>query len=193
MAQERMRDIIIQLKAIKESKNLTIQNILDTLDRENQHLAKSTVIKVFSEGGEDLTYQYDTIRTLADVMFRVYSTDEQDNPEIKGLKSTIQLQNIMIDQLKEQLETERRNAEETASSCYRRIEFLRDRVEKQDVRIEQKDRLITIMLMQKYVPNFDIGNGMQKYFEDTLAEVSEYLGTSNPTEAQESSAPKSTT
>lgn len=176
MAQERMRDIIVQLKAIKESQNLTIQNILDTLDRENQHLAKSTVIKVFSDSGEDLTYQYDTIRTLADVMFRVYSTDEQDNPEIKGLKSTIQLQNIMIDQLKEQLETERRNAEETASSCYRRIEFLRDRVEKQDVRIEQKDRLITIMLMQKYVPNFDIGNGMQRYLQDTLDEVKEYLG-----------------
>ncbi|MBR0340768.1 MAG: hypothetical protein IJH64_00685 [Oscillospiraceae bacterium] len=180
MAQERMRDIIIQLKAIKESQNLTIQQIIDTLDSENQHLSRSTVVKVFSEGGEELPYQFETIRTLADVMFRVYSVDEGDNPEISGLKSTVQLQNIIIDQLKAQAETEHKAAEETVNSYIRRNEFLRDRVEKQDIRIEQKDRLITIMMMlflKKFDPDFaaGFGNGTQKFIDDTLNEISDYL------------------
>lgn len=177
MAQERIRDIIVQLKAIKENQNLTIQQIIDTLDSENQHLGRSTVVKVFSDGGEDLPYQYETIRTLADVMFRVYSVDEDDNPEISGLKSTVQLQNIIIDQLKAQVETEHKAAEEVAASSYRRIEFLRDRVEKQDIRIEQKDRLITIMLLKMIAEQKDgLSPAIDKYLKETFQEIKEYMG-----------------
>lgn len=177
MAQERMREIIIQLKAIRDNQNLTIQNILDTLDKENQHLSKNTVVKVFSEGGEDLAYQYETIRTLADVMFRVYSSDENDDAEIKGLKKTVQLQNILIDQQREQIEQLKSQVESIESSAHRRIEFLRDRVEKQDIRIEQKDRLITLMLMTNLKRSDpEIGKEMQRYFNETLSEIGEYLG-----------------
>ena len=177
MAQERMRDIIIQLKAIREDRNLTIQNILDTLDRENQHLAKSTVARIFSEDGENLTYQYETIRTLADVMFRVYSSDEEDDAEIKGLKKTVQLQNILIDQLKEQIDQLKIQMQNEESSSLRRIDFLRDRVEKQDIRIEQKDRLITLMLMSHLKQtDKELGKGIQQYFNETMGEVVEYLG-----------------
>ena len=180
MAQERMLDIIIQLKAIKESKNLTIQNILDTLDRENQHLAKSTVSRIFSDDGENLTYQYETIRTLADVMFRVYSSDEEDDAEIKGLKKTVQLQNILIDQLKGQIDQLNAQMESEEASALRRIDFLRDRIEKQDLRIEQKDRLITIMLMANMLGQDKMSGTVKKaieqYFSETMGEVVEYLG-----------------
>lgn len=184
MAQDRIRDIIVQLKTLKESKGLTIQDICDTLDRTNNHLAKNTIVKVFSDGSEDMSYQYDTIRTLADVMFHVYSNDADDNAEIKGLKSTVQYQNIIIDQLKERLENERKAAEDALAAekafNIRRIEFLRDRVERQDIRIEQKDRLITIMMMiylRKIDPDFITNgfNGMHKIFGETLDEIDEYL------------------
>ena len=181
MAQERMRDIIIQLKAIKESKNLTIQNIIDTLDKENQHLAKSTVSRIFSEDGENLTYQYETIRTLADVMFRVYSSDEEDDAEIKGLKKTVQLQNILIDQLKGQIEQLNVQMESEEASALRRIDFLRDRIEKQDLRIEQKDRLITIMLISHLKQaDKDLGRGIQQYFGETMSEITDYLSKDKP-------------
>lgn len=176
MAQERIKDIIIQLKAIKESQNLTIQQIIDTLDRENQHLGRSTVVKVFSDGGEDMPYQIETIRTLANVMFRVYSEDEEDNPEISGLKSTVKLQNILIDQLKAQVENEHKAAEETVNSYIRRNEFLRDRVEKQDLRIEQKDRLITIMLLKTIAEQENgLSPAINKYLKETFTEIKDYM------------------
>lgn len=184
MAQERIKDIIAQLKALKESKGLSIQDICDTLDRTNNHLAKNTVAKIFSDGSEDFGYQYDTIRTLADVMFHVYSNDADDNAEIKGLKSTVQYQNIIIDQLRSQIETERKAAEDALeaekAANIRRVEFLRDRVQKQDLRIEQKDRLITIMMMiyiRKLDPDFAAKGslGMHKVFGETLDEIDEYL------------------
>ena len=176
MAQERIKNIIIQLKSLKESKKLSINEIMDTLDRTNNHLARSTVIKIFSDGSEDYGYQYDTIRTLADALFGVYSTDEDDNAEIKGLKSTVQYQNIIIDQLNSQIEQLKSQIDSVEASALRRIDFLRDRVEKQDIRIEQKDRLITIMLMmhlKRSDPDFD--KGMQRYFNETLSEISDYL------------------
>ena len=49
MAQEKVRNIITQLKKLKDEKNLTINEILDTLDRTNNHLSRPTVIKIFSE------------------------------------------------------------------------------------------------------------------------------------------------
>ncbi len=184
MAQDRIRDIIAQLKALKESKGLSIQDICETLDRTNNHLAKNTIVKIFSDGSEEFGYQYDTIRTLADVMFHVYSNDADDNVEIKGLKSTVQYQNIIIDQLKEQIETERKAAEDALetekAANIRRVEFLRDRVEKQDLRIEQKDRLITMMMMvylRKFDPDFATngGHGLHRVFGETLNEIDEYL------------------
>ena len=176
MAQEKIKSIITQLKKLKDEKKLSINEILDTLDRTNNHLSRSTVIKIFSDGSEDYGYQYDTIRTLADALFGVYSTDESDNPEIKGLKSTIQYQNIIIDQLKEQIEQLKTQMVNEESASLRRIDFLRDRVEKQDIRIEQKDRLITLMLMMHLKrSDKELCNGISEYFQDTLSEIDDYL------------------
>ena len=177
MAQEKAKQIITQLKKLKEEKELSISEIMDTLEKTNNHLSKATVLKIFSDGSEEYGYQYDTIRTLADAMFGVYSSEDSDNAEIQGLKDTVQLQNILIDQLRVQLE-------EAQTSALRRIDFLRDRVEKQDIRIEQKDRLITILLMMHLLGSDKIGDNISKvlrrYFADTLDEIGDWVTKDNP-------------
>lgn len=182
MAQEKIRTIITQLKKLKEEKNLTINEILDILDKTNNHLSRPTVIKIFSEGSEDYGYQYDTIRTLSDTLFGVYSNEDDENAEIKGLKSTIQYQNIIIDQLNSQIEQMKAQIDNLESSAHKRIDFLRDRVEIQDSRIEQKDRLITIMLMfmlsiKNSSSDLDTGivNMLHKYFDETIDDIGKYL------------------
>lgn len=186
MAQQKKRDVILQLKEIKASKGLTNQDVVEALDASNSHLAPNTVQRFFADGSEDdINFQYETIRAIADVLLKVYSTEADDDDEVRGLKQTVQLQNILIDQLHDQLKAQIVEAEHTInkerSDHLRRIEFLRDRVEKQDIRIEQKDRLITIMMMiflKKLDPDFsaEFGNSIQRHIGDTLGEINEYLG-----------------
>ena len=151
----------------------TIQNILDTLDQNGEHMSRKTVAKVFSDGSEDMEFQPDTVRIIADVILKVYEESPDDDPEIKGLKSEIKLQ-------RRQMELLERELEETRAMATRRVEFLRDRVEKQDIRIEQKDRLITIMLMANMLGQDQIkdsaGKALQRYFDETVGEIGEYLG-----------------
>ena len=91
MAEESIKKIIRQLKALKDIKGLTIDDIVETLDKNNSHLAKNTVVKIFSEGSEEAGYQTETIRMIADVMLDVYQDKPEDDPEIKGLKTTLSI------------------------------------------------------------------------------------------------------
>ena len=182
MAQEKIKEVIVQLKEMKERKNLSIDQIIEALDSTNNHLAKNTVVKFFSEGSEDCGYQYETIRAISDVMLNVYSDDADDDDEVRGLKRTVQLQNILIDQLKEQIQKEKIDADSILQSekesNMRRIEFLRDRVNRQDHRIEQKDRLLAIMMiivLKKLDPDLISGCGLDKYYVDTMKSIGEYL------------------
>lgn len=180
MAEESVKKIIRQLKALKDMKGLTIDDIVDTLDRNNSHLARNTVAKIFADGSEEAGYQTETIRMIADVMLDVYREDPQDDPEIRGLKTTVQLQNILIDRLKEQCEDERRAAAEAIEAEKRnnvhRLEFLRERIRVQDHRIDQKDRMIAIMmiaLLKKLDPDLISGASIDSYFKDKLHDLGE--------------------
>lgn len=182
MAEESQKKIIRQLKALKEMKGLTIDDIVDMLDKNNSHLAKNTVVKIFAEGSEEAGYQTETIRMIADVMFDVYKDDPKDDPEIRGLKTTIQLQNILIDRLKEQSEDERKAAAEAVEAEKRnnahRLEFLRERIRVQDHRIDQKDRMIAIMmiaLLKKLGPDLISGANIDQYFSDKMRDLGEQM------------------
>ena len=182
MAEESIKKIIRQLKALKDIKGLTIDDIVETLDKNNSHLAKNTVVKIFSEGSEEAGYQTETIRMIADVMLDVYQDKPEDDPEIKGLKTTIQLQNILLDRLKEQCEDERQAAAEAIEAEKKnnvhRIEFLRERIRVQDHRIDQKDRMIAIMmiaLLKKLDPELISGASIDSYFKDKLHDLGENM------------------
>lgn len=182
MAEESIKKIIRQLKALKDMKGLTIDDIVDTLDKNNSHLARSTVAKIFAEGSEESGYQTETIRMIADVMLDVYQDSPGDDPEIRGLKTTIQLQNILLDRLKEQLEEERKAAaaavEAEKHNNAHRLEFLRERIRVQDHRIDQKDRMIAIMmiaLLKKLDPDLISGASIDQYFSDKLHGLGENM------------------
>ena len=182
MAEESIKKIIRQLKALKDMKGLTIDDIVDTLDKNNSHLARSTVAKIFAEGSEESGYQTETIRMIADVMLDVYQDSPGDDPEIRGLKTTIQLQNILLDRLKEQLEEERKASAAAVEAEKRnnvhRVEFLRERIRVQDHRIDQKDRMIAIMmiaLLKKLDPDLISGASIDQYFSDKLHDLGENM------------------
>ena len=172
MAKGLIRDLIIRLKAVRESQGLTLQNITDTLEENGEHLSRKTITKVFTDGSEDMEFQPDTIRSIADVILKVYEDSPDDDPEIKGLKSEIKLQRRQLELLEHELE-------ETRAMATRRVDFLRDRVEKQDIRIEQKDRLITIMLMANMLgqdkTNKSVGKAIEQYFGEMISEIGDYL------------------
>ena len=68
------------------------------------------------------------------------------------------------------------NVESRCNNEQQSNEFLRDRVEKQDLRIEQKDRLITIMLLKTIAEQENgLSPAINKYLKETFQEVKEYF------------------
>ena len=47
------RDIIIKLKEVREEKNLSITDIENLLEENNEHLSRSTISRIFADGSEE--------------------------------------------------------------------------------------------------------------------------------------------
>lgn len=75
------------------------------------------------------------------------------------------------------------NVESRCNNEQQSNEFLSDRVEKQDLRIEQKDRLIIIMLLKTIAEQENgLSPAINKYLKETFLEIKDYMGESDKEE-----------
>lgn len=142
------RDIIVQLKKVREEKNLSYTDILQMMEENGDFVSKSTLSRVFSEGSEDTSFNYEaTIRPIATALLDIKNIEEDDDPAMQAMKSMIMKNESMIRELHQQLtefrlkadeekisEQEKMNAER--AQWARSIEFLKDQIQKKDERID---------------------------------------------------------
>ena len=61
-----VKEIIINLKQVREEKKLSYGDILKLMEQNGDYLAKSTLSRVFAEGSEECSFKYEeTIRPIA--------------------------------------------------------------------------------------------------------------------------------
>lgn len=114
--QSRIREIILQLKTIKEDKDLTNQDILEMVEASGSSTSMTTLRRLFAEGSENQSFNYrTTIQPIAKVMFAIAEqekvADVDDNvlqAQLDGLKQICELKDSMIQSLERELEAERR-------------------------------------------------------------------------------------
>lgn len=113
--QARTREIIIQLKTIKEDKDLTNQDILDLVEAAGGVTSMTTIRRVFADGSENQNFSYrNTIQPISHALLAVSEsekvtelTDSVLQAQLDGLKQACELKDSIIEAQQKELEAER--------------------------------------------------------------------------------------
>lgn len=114
--QERIREIILQLKAIKEDLGLTNQEIQDMVEANKDSTSSSTIHRLFAPGSENKNFNY---RSTIQPVFRVLTetakakkisdiNDDVLQAQLDALKQESLLKDTIIKDLQKELEGEQR-------------------------------------------------------------------------------------
>lgn len=142
------RDIIVKLKEVRDEKGLSYTNILDLMEKNGDYLSKSTLSRVFADGSEDVSFKYEeTIRPIAKALLDIETIEEDDDMDVKAMKSLLKYKIQRIEELerqvkdletaidKEKLKYHEKMDKERATFS-RSIEFLKEQVSYKDKRID---------------------------------------------------------
>lgn len=114
--QQRIREIILQLKTIKEDKDLTNQDILELVEASGGTTSMTTIRRVFAEGSENQSFNYrNTIQPISHAMLAINApenvADLDENvlqAQFDALKQVVELKDTLIAELNKELEIEQK-------------------------------------------------------------------------------------
>lgn len=100
------RDIIIQLKRVREEKGLSYNDIQRIMEEKSQYpISKSTISRIFSDGSEDLNFRYEeTIRPVAIALLDIETVEDDDSMDVQAMKSLLKYKIERIEELESQIE-----------------------------------------------------------------------------------------
>lgn len=144
-----VKDIIIQLKKVRDQKGLSYNDILDLMENNGDYLSKSTLSRVFADGSEEVSFRYDeTIRPIANALLDIENIEDDDNMDVQAMKSLLKYKMERIEELERQNEELKaeinrekvkyhekldKERERTAKS----IDFLTNQINLKDKRMDQ--------------------------------------------------------
>lgn len=143
------KDIIIQLKKVREERGLSFNDILQIMEDNGDFLSKSTLSRVFADGSEESSFKYEeTIRPIANALLDIDAIEDDDTVDTVAIKTILKYKIERIEELEEALEKkelelaeekvkyhERLDAER--EDYKRRTEFLINQIDLKDKRMDQ--------------------------------------------------------
>ena len=151
------RQIILKLKEVREERNLSYDRIVAMLEANGDYLSKSSVSRVFKDGSEEKSFNYNTtIRPIAKALLDMETIEESDTPEEQAIKIIMKAKidrilelEEMVRELKEQLAHEKLRYHEKLEAERAKFDailtFRSDQIVKKDERI---DNLIEMLKKQ---------------------------------------------
>ena len=142
------RQIILKLKEVREERNLSYDKIVSMLETNGDFLSKSSVSRVFKDGSEDKSFNYNTtIRPIAKALLDMETIEEDDSPEEQAMKIIMKAKMDRILELEEQVrELKEQNAHEKIhyhekldkerETFRRSLDFMKHQIELKDKRID---------------------------------------------------------
>ena len=159
------RDLILKLKAVREEKNLSYNDILRQMEQNGYYLSKSTISRIFSDGSEELSFRFDeTLKPIANVLLDIDNIEEDDELDTQAMKLLLKVKSQRIEEL-ESLLAESQAALNREKVRYHekidkeraifddRIDFLKRQIDLKDERMDKlleavftKDKLYNDLL-----------------------------------------------
>ena len=145
------KDLIIKLKEVREEKGLSYGDILDLMEKNGDYLAKSTISRVFADGSEEMSFRYEeTIRPIANALLDIERIEDDDDMDIKAMKSLLKYKIQRIEELEKQLEHLQTALDKEKLRSHEKIEKERDRFNRSidflKTQIDLKDKRMDMLL-----------------------------------------------
>ena len=138
------KDLIIKLKEVKEEKGLSLNEIVELVEKNGDYISRSSVQRVFSDGSEDTSFRYEeTIRPIANALLDIDTIEDSDNMDIQAMKMLLQYKNKRIEELETLLDKEKIKYHEKLEGERERFNTSIDFLKRQ---VALKDRRIDILL-----------------------------------------------
>lgn len=98
------KELILQLKEVRQEKQLSYNDILEIMEKNGDFLAKSTLSRVFAEGSENERFMYETtIRPIANALLDIETLEETDTIDEKAMKALLRYKIQRIEELEQQI------------------------------------------------------------------------------------------
>lgn len=143
------KDVILKLKEVREEKGYSYNDILNLMEKNGDFLSKSTISRVFADGSEESSFRYEeTIRPIAKALLDIEDIEEDDNTDVRAMKSLLKYKIERIEELErkiEQLETSlakekvkyHEKLDKERDQFQRSIDFLKNQIDLKDKRMDQ--------------------------------------------------------
>lgn len=136
------RDLILKLKEVKERDNLSLGDIETRTEENGEHVSKTTLSRVFSEGSEDIQFKFEsTLKPIANALLDIDTIEDDDDLDTQGLKIMLKLKADKIKELEAALDHEKvkyhEKLDKEREQSRRSIDFLKDQISRKDKRIDQ--------------------------------------------------------
>ena len=142
--QERTKDLIIQLKKVREREGLSIAQIVQKVEDNGDFVSATSVTRVFASGSEDQNFRYhDTIKPIAKALLGLDRNQlEGLSDEERAAKDIILLKEMEIKERDIQIKHLSEKLEELEKDSRRRIDYLKEQIAIKDAQIAEKDASI---------------------------------------------------
>jgi hypothetical protein len=135
------KEIILKLKEVRIEKELSLNDIVDLVEKNGDFVSRSSVQRVFADGSENVTFKYDeTIRPIANALLDIDRIETEDDLDTQALKILLQYKNQRIQELEQLLDKEKlkyhEKLEKEREQSRKSIEFLKEQVAYKDKRMD---------------------------------------------------------
>lgn len=143
------KDLIIKLKAVREEKGLSFNDIMRIMEDNGDYLAKSTLSRVFADGSEENSFRYEeTLRPIAKALLDIEDIEDDDNTDVRAMKSLLKYKIERIEELEKQIEQleaaldkekvkYHEKLDKEREQHQKSIEFLKNQIDLKDKRMDQ--------------------------------------------------------
>ena len=145
------KDIILKLKEVRDEKKLSISDIENILESNNEHLSRSTISRVFADGSEETSFRYEeTIRPIANALLDIETIEETDDMDTQAMKSLLKYKIQRIEELERQVAYLKAALTEEKVKGHEKFskerQLYNDRIEFLTSQIELKDKRMDLLL-----------------------------------------------
>lgn len=98
------RNLILQLKAVKEERQLSLGDILNLIEQNGDFLSKTSLSRLFQDGSEEQSFKEETLLPVARALLDINTLEETDNVDEKAMKTLLQYKSNRITELEQQIE-----------------------------------------------------------------------------------------
>lgn len=135
------KELILKLKEVKERDKLSLTDIESRTEENGEHVSKTTLSRVFSDGSEDIQFKFEsTLKPIANALLDIDTIEEDDDLDTQGLKIMLKIKADKINELEAALDHEKvkyhEKLDKEREQSRRSIDFLKEQIQYKDKRID---------------------------------------------------------